>query len=89
MPAKNVDNEIKSIESEVTTRNETFEPLFVQEITDHVKEDGSTLRSIVSRHSDGFVCLQLIDEADKPKLPTHIRFGEPVNDAAAGDLLSF
>ncbi len=89
MPGKNPDNDINPIESKQIARNDANEPLFVQEITDHVKEDGTTLRSIVSRHSDGFVCLQLIDEADKPKLPKTIRFGDADADATAKDPLSF
>ncbi len=89
MPGKHPDNNIKSIESEQTTRTIASEPLFTQEITDHVNEDGSTLRSIVSRHSDGFVCLQLIDEAHKPKLPKTIRFGDPDADASPEEPLSF
>jgi hypothetical protein len=56
-------------------RTDSSAPLFVQEITDHVAEDGTVLRSIVSRHSDGFVCLQLINEADKPEFPGLISFG--------------
>ncbi len=89
MPGKHPYNNIKSIESEQTTRSIASERLFTQEITDHVNEDGSTLRSIVSRHSDGFVCLQLIEETDKPKLPKTIRFGDPDSDTPAEDLLSF
>ena len=89
MPGKNPDDDIKSIESEQIARRDAFEPLFVQEITDHVKNDGTTLRSIVSRHSDGFVCLQLIEESDKPKLPKTVRFGNPDSDAPSEDLLSF
>ncbi len=89
MSGKNQDNDIKSIEYEQIARSDAFQPLFVQEIKDHVKEDGTTLRSIVSRHSDGFVCLQLIEESDKPKLPKTIRFGDPDPDAPAEDLLSF
>ena len=73
----------------MTGQSEPVTPQCVQEITDHVNDDGSILRSIVSRHSDGFVCLQLIPESGKPKLSKTIRFGEPETESPAEDLPAF
>ena len=89
MPDKITANSIDPGNPLETMRDETFAPMFVQEITDHVKEDGTILRTIVSRHSDGFVCLQIIPESDKPALPKTIRFGDPETEAPTQDLPAF
>ena len=73
----------------LTEQSEPVTPQCVQEITDHVNDDGSILRSIVSRHSDGFVCPQLIPDSDKPALPKTIRFGDPETEAPTQDLPAF
>ncbi len=45
-------------------QNDETLPPFTMEVTESVDENGMRTRCIVSTHSDGFVCLQILTEED-------------------------
>ncbi len=55
-------------------------PRCSMEVTEHVDENGRRTRYIVSNHSDGFTCLQILTEEDLQRRERHEAQSAPLRD---------